>query len=78
MARHPRLRRTALGAGGRHADDFLGAEVGGDEGQAGNPGRHRAPGQEEVGAVLYAPPQHEADAQHEAEVDDHDQPVDAR
>ena len=39
---------AVLGAGGAHADDFLRAEVGGDEGEAADPGGDGAPGEEEV------------------------------
>ena len=71
-------RDAVLRARGAHADHFLRAEVGGDERQAGDPGGNRAAGEEEVGARLDRPPQPEADAQDEHEVDRHDGPVDIR
>ena len=67
---------AVLGAGGAHADHFLGAEVGGDEGQAADPGGDRAAGQEEVVAGPHVALEGEADAQNEDEVDQHDEPVD--
>ena len=67
---------AVLGAGGAHADDFLGAEVGGDEGEAADPGGNGASGEEEVVAGAHVALEGEADAQHEDEVDQHDEPVD--
>ncbi len=67
---------AVLGAGGAHADDFLRAEVGGDEGQAADPGGDRAAGEEEVVAGAHVALEREADAEHEDEVDQHDEPVD--
>ena len=63
-------------AGGGHADDFLGAQIGAHEGQTADPQRHRASGEKELLAVLRLSAEHEPDAQHEREVEDHDEPVD--
>jgi len=67
---------AVLRAGGSHADDFLGAEVGGDEGQAADPGWDGAAGEEEVVAGAHVALEGEADAQHKDKVDQHDEPVD--
>ena len=63
-------------AGRAHADDFLGAEVGADEGESADPGRDGAAGQKEVVGGAHVALEREADAQHEDEVDQHDEPVD--
>ena len=67
---------AVLGAGGAHADDFLGAEVGGDKGKSADPGRDGAPGEKEVVAGAHVALQGKANPQHKDEVDQHDQPVD--
>ncbi len=63
---------AVLRAGGGHAEDLGGAQVGGDEGQAGDPGGQRAAGEEEVETGLDARPRGEADAQDDGEVDRQD------
>ncbi len=67
---------AVLGAGGAHADDFLRAEVGGDEGEAADPGRDGAAGEKEVVRGAHVALEGEADAQNEDEIDQHDEPVD--
>ncbi len=67
---------AVLGARGAHADDFLRAEVGGDEGEAADPGGNGASGEEEVVAGAHVALEGEADAQNEDEIDQHDEPVD--
>ena len=71
-------RDAVLRARRRHADDFLRAEVRRDERQAADP-RRASPGPPERSAVLVVVLrlQREADPQHEAEVDEHQQPVEA-
>ena len=44
---------AVLGAGRGHADDFLRAEIGREEGEARDPGGNGASGQEEVGAAVH-------------------------
>ena len=51
-----------LGAGGGHADEFLGAEVGRDECQAGDPDGNRTPGKKEIAAGGHLLPKHPPDA----------------
>ena len=63
-------------AGRAHADDFLGAEVGADEGESADPGRDGAAGEEEVVGGAHVALEGEADAEDEAEIDQHDEPVD--
>ncbi len=70
-----RRRDAVLRAAGAHPDHFLGAEVGGDEGEAGDPGRNRPARQEEIGAGARLKLQQHADAEHEPEVDDDEQVV---
>ena len=67
---------AVLGAGGAHADHFLRAEVGGDEGQAADPGRDGAAGEEEVVGGAHVALEGEADAEDKDEVEQHDEPVD--
>ena len=69
-------RQPELGAGRRHAHDLDRAEVGGDERQAGHPGRQRAAREEEVDRVGDLAPGQHADAQHDGEVEEDDQVVD--
>ena len=52
---------AVLGAVGRHAEDLQRAEIGGDEGQAGDPGGQRPPGEEEVDVGLDRHPGDHAD-----------------
>jgi hypothetical protein len=61
-------RHAELGPVGRHADDLDGAQVGGDEREAGDPGRQRAAGEEEVQAVGDPPAGGEPDSQDDGEV----------
>src|SRR5207302_3170534 len=63
-------------SGGTHADDFLGAEVGGDEGEAADPGWDGAACEEEVIGGAHVALEGETDAQHKDEVDQHNEPVD--
>ena len=72
VARH----HAVLGARGRHADHFLGAQVGREERQPGDPGGDRAAREEEVLAAPDVSPQDPADAEHEGEIDDQDRVVD--
>ncbi len=65
-----------LRAVGRHAQDLQGAEVGRDEGEAGDPGRERASREEVVEARLDVAAGGEADPEDHHEVDDQDQVVD--
>ena len=67
---------AVFGARRAHADDFLGAEIGADEGQSADPGGERAAGLEEVFAGLHVALEGKADAQHKHEVEQHDDPVD--
>ena len=67
---------AVLGAGGGHADDLLRAEVGGDEGEAADPGGDGAAGEEEVVRGAHVALEGEADAKDKGEVDQHDEPVD--
>jgi len=69
-------RDAVLRARGTHPDHFLRAEIRGDEGQPADPCRNRSPRQEEIVAGAHIALQGKADAQHEDEVDQHDQPVD--
>ena len=68
--------KAVLGARSAHADHFLRAQVGADEGQAADPGGQRAAGLEEVLARLHVALEGKADAQHKDEVQQHDQPID--
>ena len=68
---------AVFGARRAHADHFLGAQVGADESEAADPGRERAAGLEEVLAGFHVALEGEADSQHEHEVEQHDQPVNA-
>ncbi len=67
---------AVLGARGAHADDLLRSEVGGDKGEAADPGGDGASGEEEVVGGAHVALEGEADAQNEDEIDQHDQPVD--
>ena len=67
---------AVLGARSAHADDFLGAEVGGDESQTADPGRQGATGLQVILAGFHETFECEANAQHENEIQQHDQPVD--
>ena len=67
---------AVLGARGAHADHFLRAEIGGEEGQARHPCRHRATRQEEIGARAHGALQRHPDAEHEPEVQQHHDVVD--
>ena len=67
---------AVLGAGGSHADDFLGTEICGDEGEAADPGWDGTAGEEEVVAGAHETLEREANAQHKDEIDQHDEPVD--
>ena len=61
---------AVLGAAARHADQFLGAEIGRQEGQAGDPDGHGMAGGQEVpagGDFLAKAP---ADTEDESEIDD--------
>jgi hypothetical protein len=71
MQRH----QAVLGAVGGHPDDLEGAEVGRDEREAGDPGGHGSPGEEEVVAGTDGSSSREADSQHGAEIDQQDQVV---
>ena len=57
-----------LGAGSRHADEFLRAEIGRDEGEAGDPDRDGAPGEQKVATGRDFLTQHPTDADHKGEV----------
>ena len=61
-----------FGAAGGHADQFQRAEVGRDEGQAGDPGRDGAAGGEEVRGGLHVARQGEADADDETDINEED------
>ena len=67
---------AVFGSGGAHADDFLGSEVGGDEGEAADPGGDGASSEEEIVGGAHVALEGEADAEDEDEVDQHDEPVD--
>jgi hypothetical protein len=67
---------AVFGAGGTHADDFLGSEIGGDEGQTADPGGDGAAGKEKVITGAHVALEGEADPQNEDEIDQHDEPVD--
>ena len=67
--------QAVFGAGSAHADDFLRAQVGADKGQAADPRGQGAAGLEEILAGLHIAFQGKANAQHEDEVQQHDQPV---
>jgi len=67
---------AVFGPGSAHPDDFLGAEVRGDESQSADPRRQGAPGLEVVFAGFHETFECEADAQHKNEVQQHDEPVD--
>ena len=69
-------RQADLGAGGGHAHDLDGPEVGRHEGQPGDPGRQRATREEEVDRVRDPPTGHQPDREDESEVDRDDQVVD--
>ena len=69
-------RDAILRSAGSHADQFESAQVGGDEGQAGDPRRDGAPRQEEVGAGLHVTLQRETDSHHKCHVNQHDGIVD--
>ena len=68
-------RQTVLRTVGGHPDQFDGAQVGGDERQAGHPRGQRPAGEEEVEAGRHRPPGDETDSQHEDEIDDQDRVV---
>jgi hypothetical protein len=61
-------RDAVLGAVGRHPDHLERAEVGRDEGEAGDPRRQRAAGQEVVEARVDVALGHEPHAEHDEEV----------
>ena len=63
-------RQAVLGPVGGHAHDLHGAQVGRDEGDAGDPGGQRAPGGEELVGGGRLAPGHESHADDEGEVDD--------
>ena len=67
---------AVFGAGGTHADDFLRAKVGGNEGEAADPGGQGAAGLEVVLAGFHEALECEADAEHKNEIQQHDDPVD--
>ena len=67
---------AVLIGGGRPAHQFERAEVGGEEAEARDPGRHLAAGQEEIFAGVGEALQIEADAQHGDEIHDDDREVD--
>jgi hypothetical protein len=67
---------AVLRAGGTHADDLLGPEVRGDEGEAADPGGDGAAGEKEVVRRAHVALEGEADAQNKDEIDQHDEPVD--
>jgi len=67
---------AVLGAVGGLADDLQRAEVGGDEGKAGDPGGQRASGEEVVEAGLDVALGRESDPQDHDEIGDQDRPVD--
>ena len=54
------------------AHQFEGTEIGGEEAEAGDPGRHLAPGHEVILAGIGLPLQIEADRQHQREVENYD------
>ncbi len=68
-------RDAVLGTVGGHAEDLERAEVGGDEGQAGDPGGQRPAGQEEVEVRLDRQTRDGADPEHHDEVDAEDRVV---
>ena len=67
---------AVLGAAGRHAHQFQRAQVGGDESQARDPRRNRAPGREEVRRALHVTLQGETNANDEDDVNAQDGVVD--
>src|ERR1019366_6051212 len=67
---------AVLGAGSSHADDFLSAEVGGEESQARDPGGNGAARHEEVGAALHIAFEDPPDADDEGKVDEQNSVVD--
>jgi hypothetical protein len=68
-------RQAVLSAVRGHAQDLDGPEVGGDEGQAGNPGGQRPAGQQEVLAHGDGPPGHHPDRDDQDEIDRQDDVV---
>ncbi len=64
-----------LGAAGRHADHLLRAEVGGEEREAGDPGRDRPAGEQEVAAARDPAADGEADPEDEHAVQGDQQQV---
>ena len=69
-------RDAELGTVGGHAHDLDGTEVRRDEGEAGDPGRQRPAGEEEVDGVGHRSPCHDPDAEDEDEVEGDDDVVD--
>ena len=68
-------RPAVLGTVGRHAEDLNGPEVGGDKGEAGDPGGQGASGQQKVLAGGDGTPGEDADSDDQGEVDDQDAEV---
>ncbi len=61
----------------RPAHQFERAQIGGEKAEAGHPGRHLAPGHEEIFAGVRAPAQVEADGQNQREVESNDDDIDS-
>ena len=71
-------RNAVLGARCRHADDFLSAEIGGDECQPANPCRHGAARLKKILAGFRVSLKDKSDTQDESELNEDDQSVDER
>ena len=69
---------AVFGAARRHADHFLGAEIGGEKREPGRPRGNGSAREEEVGAVDHFAPQREANGEHENAVEGEDEDVDRR
>ena len=67
---------SILCAGRAHAYHFLGTQVGGDKSQSAYPCRQRAASLEEVLTRFHEALQGKTNAQHENEVQEHDEPID--
>ena len=68
--------KAVLGPRGAHPNHLLRSQVCTDEGQSADPGGQGSTGLEKVLTGLHVALEREADAQHEDEVQQHDQPID--
>ena len=67
---------SILGPGCGHSDYLLGAEIGGEKREPGDPGWNQATGQKKIRARAHVPLEHEPDAKNEHEIDDEDGHID--